>query len=71
MPQQLNYYTPAAWNRRLAAHGFNHQPSEEEILDYAMLVDDRVRALCSYLGIVLWYDERKGYVALPSQARRA
>jgi hypothetical protein len=44
--------------RTLERHGFDSYPCEEEVLEYAMSLEDRIEALCDYLDAHLEQDVR-------------
>lgn len=59
-------------NRRLREHGFSGEPTDEELLDYALSLEDRLEAVCGALGIRLYQDVRGRWIAveLPKGGRR-
>lgn len=42
----------------LERHGFDHYPSEEELLEYALSLEDRIDKLCEYPNVHLEQDVR-------------
>lgn len=55
--------------RELERHGFDRCPSEEELLEYAMSLEDRIDALCDLLGACLEQDVRGRWHARKGRAR--
>lgn len=50
-------------NRRLREHGFSGESTDEELLDYAISLEDRLEAMCGALGIRLYQDVRGRWFA--------
>lgn len=44
--------------RELRAHGFAAEPTEDELVDYAFNLDDKLSALCESIGVELAQDVR-------------
>lgn len=44
--------------RELMAHGFDSEPTEEELVDYAFGLDDKLSVLCESFGVRLVQDVR-------------
>lgn len=42
--------------RELKAHGFDHYPTEDELMRYAFGLEDRLKALCQALGVTVQCD---------------
>lgn len=41
---------------KLRAHGFDSEPTEEELVDYAFGLDDKLAVLCKSFGVRLVQD---------------
>lgn len=44
--------------RRLRDHGFEGEPSGEQLVDYALSLEDRLNAVCAATGLRLRQDAR-------------
>ena len=44
--------------RELRTHGFDSEPTEEELVDYALGLDDKLAVLCEFFGVKLVQDVR-------------
>ncbi|MDI9590220.1 MAG: hypothetical protein QM302_04160 [Acidobacteriota bacterium] len=59
------YFTRLAKEEQwLKKHGFDHYPSDDELLDYAFSIEDRVEALCQHIDIKLAQDVRGRWHAI-------
>ena len=55
----INYFAQSlACERKLAAHGFDHQPDESELAEYAFDQADKLDALIESLGLEARRDVR-------------
>lgn len=49
--------------RRLRDHGFEGEPSGEQLVDYALSLEDRLNAVCAAMGLQLRQDARGRWFA--------
>ena len=67
MSPQSYFANMALQQRRLQLHGFDHYPSEEELFDYVIDLNDKVNALYWALGMKSVRDSRGTWHAFPIQ----
>lgn len=53
--------------RRLRDHGFEGEPSAEQLVDYALSLEDRLDAVCAATGLQLCQDARGRWFAAAVQ----
>lgn len=53
--------------RRLCDHGFEGEPSGEQLVDYALSLEDRLNAICAATGLQLCQDARGRWFATVTQ----
>ena len=53
--------------RRLRDHGFEGEPGGEQLVDYALSLEDRLNAVCAAAGIQLCQDARGRWFATVAQ----
>lgn len=53
--------------RRLRNHGFEGEPSGEQLVDYALSLEDRLNAVCAATGLRLRQDARGRWFAAAEQ----
>lgn len=53
--------------RRLRDHGFEGEPSGEQLVDYALSLEDRLNAVCAAAGLQLRQDARGRWFAAGTQ----
>lgn len=53
--------------RRLHDHGFEGEPSREQLVDYALSLEDRLNAVCAATGLQLRQDARGRWSAAAEQ----
>ena len=53
--------------RRLRDHGFEGEPSGEQLIDYALSLEDRLNAVCEATGLQLCQDARGRWFAAVTQ----
>ena len=57
--------------RELKSHGFDAEPSDEELVDYAFGLDDKLSALCNAIGVRLVRDVCGRWVVVTNGAEGA
>lgn len=55
--------------RELKAHGFDSEPTEEELVDYAFGLDDKLSVLCESFGVRLVQDVRGRWTVIANDAK--
>ncbi len=55
--------------RRLRDHGFEGEPRGEQLVDYALSLEDRLDAVCAATGLQLRQDARGRWFAAAAQER--
>lgn len=55
--------------RELRAHGFDSEPTEEELVDYALGLDDKLAVLCESFGVRLVQDARGRWTVIVNDAK--
>ena len=53
--------------RRLRDHGFEGEPSGQQLVDYALSLEDRLDAVCAATGLQLRQDARGRWFAAAAQ----
>lgn len=67
MSAQTYFDGLAAQERRLSEHGFDHYPTDEELLEYLMQLNDKVNALYRATGMDAVQDWRGNWHAHPAR----
>lgn len=55
--------------RELRAHGFDSEPTEEELVDYALGLDDKLADPCESFGVRLVQNARGKWTAIVNDAK--
>lgn len=55
--------------RELRAHGFDTEPTEEELVDYAFGLDDELAVLCESFGVRLVQDAHGRWTVIANDAK--
>lgn len=55
--------------RELKAHGFDAEPTDEELVDYAFGLDDKLAVLCESFGVRLVQDIRGRWTVISNDAK--
>lgn len=55
--------------RELRAHGFDFEPTEEELVDYALGLDDKLAILCESFGVRFVQDARGKCAVIVNDAK--
>lgn len=55
--------------RELKAHGFDAEPTDEELVDYAFGLDDKLAVLCESFGVRLVQDVRGRWTVIASDQK--
>lgn len=55
--------------RELRAHGFDTEPTEEELVDYAFGLDDKLAVLCESFGVRLVQDAHGKWTVIANDAK--
>lgn len=55
--------------RELRAHGFDAEPTEEELVDYAFGLDDKLAVLCESFEVRLVQDIRGRWTVISNDAK--
>ena len=50
-------------NRMLRTHGFDGEPTDEQLVDYALSLEDRLNVVCAATGVRLYQDVRGRWLA--------
>lgn len=64
----MSYFGKMEERRRsLRDHGFEGEPSGEQLVDYALSLEDRLNAVCAATGLQLRQDARDRWFAAGTQ----
>lgn len=55
--------------RELRVHGFDSEPTGEELVDYAFGLDDKLAVLCESFGVRLVQDARGRWTVIANNAK--
>lgn len=55
--------------RELRAHGLDTEPTEEELVDYAFGLDDKLAVLCESFGVRLVQDAHGRWTVIANDAK--
>ena len=55
--------------RELRAHGFDTEPTEEELVDYAFGLDDKLAVLCESFAVRLVQDAHGRWTVIANDAK--
>lgn len=55
--------------RELRAHGFDTEPTEEELVDYAFGLDDKLAVLCESFGVRLVQDAHGRWTVIANDTK--
>lgn len=55
--------------RELKAYGFDAEPTDEELVDYAFGLDDKLAVLCESFGVKLVQDVRGRWTVIASDQK--
>lgn len=55
--------------RELRVHGFDTEPAEEELVDYAFGLDDKLAVLCESFGVRLVQDAHGRWTVIANDAK--
>lgn len=54
---------------KLRAHGFDSEPTDEELVDYAFGLDDKLAVLCESFGVKLVQDVRGRWTVIANDEK--